>query len=161
MCSLPNEKTRKKWMNEVTWLELNDANLMICKKCYLLAEQNETLMCNTSKFVQGNSNYQKFSFRYHNLSELHDLTCKSKENLDTQKAGLSIPPRKVVQQIPPASATAKSVQQINEKDRATVMKLNNIACYIALHGLSFTRFEHLGKFHDVTFTGAYENESAC
>ena len=84
MCSLPNEKTRQKWMNEVSWLELNDANLMICKKGYLLAEQNETLMCNTSKFVQGNSNYQKFSFRYHNLSELHHLTCKSKENLDTQ-----------------------------------------------------------------------------
>ena len=103
-------------MNELSWLELNDANLMICKLCYWCAEQNVTVICSTSKFVQGSSNYQKSSLKDHNLSASHDLVRKSKENFDAQKAGLSIPPRKVVQQIPPASAIAKSVQRMNEKD---------------------------------------------
>ena len=142
MCSLPTEKTRKKWMNEFSWLEFNDANLMICNLCYCHAEQNGTVMCSTSKFVQGSSNYQKSSLKDHNLSAPPDLARKSKEKFDAQKAGSSIPPTKVVQQIPPASAIAKSVQQINEKDRATVTKLHNIAYYIALHGLTFTQFEH-------------------
>ena len=50
------------------------------------------------------------------------------------------------------------------KDRATVTKLHDIAYYIALHGLRFTQFEHLVKLEkllNVTFTGAYENGSAC
>ena len=73
-------------------------------------------MCSTSKFVQGSSNYQKSSLKDHNLSAPHDLACNSKENFDVQKAGSPIPPRNVVQQIPPASAIAKSVHQMNEKD---------------------------------------------
>ena len=35
---------------------------------------------------------------------------------------------------------AKSVQQINEKYRATLMKLHDIAYYIMPHGLPFTQF---------------------
>ena len=97
-------------MNEFSWLEFNDTNLMICKLCYWRAEQNRTVMCSTNKFVQGSSNYQKCFLKDHNLSATQDLTRKSKENVDAQKAGLSIPPRKVVQQIPPASAIATSVQ---------------------------------------------------
>ena len=56
----------------------------------------------------------------------------------------------------------KSVQQITENDRATMTKLHNIAYYIMLHGLPFTQFKHLvkvEKLHNVTFTGAYENET--
>ena len=142
MCSLSTEKTRKKWMNEFSWLEFNDANLMICKLCYWRAEQNGTVMCSTSKFVQGNNNCQKSSLKDRHLSAPDDLTRKSKENFGAQKAGSSIPPRKVVQQIPPASTIAKSVQQMNEKDRATVTKLHDIGYYIALHELPFTQFEH-------------------
>ena len=103
-------------MNEFSWLEFNDTNLMTCKLCYWRAEQNGTVMCSTSKFVQGSSNHQKSSLKDHNLSAPHDLTRKSKENFDTQKAGSSIPPRKAVHLIPPASTIAKSVQQMNEKD---------------------------------------------
>ena len=147
-------------MNEFSWLEFNNADLMICKLCYWRAEQNGTVMCSTSKFVQGISNYQKDSLKYHNLSASHDLVRKSKENFDAQKVGSSISPRKVVQQIQPASAIAKSVQQMNEKNQKTVTKLHNIAYYIALYGLSFTQFEHLLKLAK-TFIGAYENEFAC
>ena len=121
-------------------------------------------MCSTSKFVQGSSNYQKSSLKDRTLSAPHDLGSKSKENFEAQKAGLSIPPRKVVQQIPSVSAIAKSVQQMNEKDQVIVRKLQDIAYYIILHGLPLTQFEHLiklEKLNNVTFTGAYENESAC
>ena len=163
MYSLSTEKNRKKWMNEFSWLEFNDTNLMICKLCYWRAEQNRTVMCSTNKFVKGSSNYQKCFLKDHNLSATQDLTRKSKENVDAQKAGSSFPPRKVVQLIPPASAIATSVQQMNEKDQATVTKLHNIAYYIALHGLPFTQFKHLvksEKHYNVTFTGVCENESA-
>ena len=111
----------------------------------------------------GSSNYQKSTLKDHNLSAPHDLALKSKENFDAQKAGSSISPREVVQQIPPTSPIAKSVQQMNEMDGATVTKLPDIAYYIALHGLPFTQFEHLvklEKLHNVTFTGAFKNESA-
>ena len=53
---------------------------------------------------------------------------------------------------------------MNDKDRETVTKLHDIAFYVALHGLPFTQFEHqikLEKLHNVPFSGAYENETAC
>ena len=86
-----------------------------------------------------------------------------KLNFDAQKASLSIPPRKVVQKIPPVSTTAKSVYHMNEKDRAKVAKLHDIGYYIGLHVLPFTQFEHLvklEKLHNVSFTGIYGNEFA-
>ena len=114
--------------------------------------------------MQGSSNYQNSSLKNHNLSVPHDLALKSKENSDAQKAGSSIPPRKVVQQLTPTGAIAKSAQQMNEKDWARVTKLHDMAYYIALHGFPFTQFEHLVKLENlqnITLTGAYENESAC
>ena len=95
--------------------------------------------------MQGSSSYQKSSLKYHNLLAPHDLARNSKENFNVQKAGLSIPPRKVVQQIPAASAKAKSLQEMNEKDQVTVIKLNEIAYYIVLHRLPFKQFKHLVK----------------
>ena len=53
---------------------------------------------------------------------------------------------------------------MNEKDQTTVTKLHRLAYYIGLYGLPFKQFEHLvklEKLHNVTFTGAYENKSAC
>ena len=40
----------------------------------------------------------------------------AKEDFDAHKAGLSVPLRKVVQEIPRDSAIAKSMQQMNDKD---------------------------------------------
>ena len=151
-------------MNEFSWLKFNDANLIICKLCYWGTQQNGTVMYSASKFMLGSSNYQKSTLKDHNLSAPHDLARKSKENFDVQKASSSIPPRKVVQQITAARAIAKFVRQMNEMDWATVMKLHGIAYYIALDRLPFTQFEYQVKFeklHNVTFIGAYKNESAC
>ena len=94
MSSLPTEKAHKKWMNKFSWLEFNDAN-SICKLCYWCAVKKRTVMCSASRFVQGSSNYQKSS-KNHNFSAPPDLACKSKENFHAQKAGSSIPPRKVI-----------------------------------------------------------------
>ena len=54
------------------------------------------------------------------------------------------------------------MQQINDKDWETVTTLHDAGYYIALHGILFTQFEyhiHLEKLHDVSYTGAYENET--
>ena len=40
----------------------------------------------------------------------------AKDDFDSRKAGLSVPLRKVIQEIPQDSATAKSMQQMNNKD---------------------------------------------
>ena len=87
MCSL---KTYKKWMNKFSWLEFNNANLMICKLSCLHAEQNRTVICRISKCVQGNSNYKKSSLKDCNLSAPHDLPPKSKETFDAS----SVPQKK-------------------------------------------------------------------
>ena len=73
-------------------------------------------MCSTSKFMLGSSNYQKSTLKDHDLSAPHDLARKSKENFDAQKAGSSIPQRKVFQQFTAARAIVKFVWQMNDMD---------------------------------------------
>ena len=52
-----------------------------------------------------------------------------------------------------------------EKEREALVKLYDIAHYIAVKGRAFTDFEdfiELDKFHRVKFqSGSYENESGC
>ena len=70
----------------------------------------------------------------------HPAARAVKEDFDACKAGLSVPLRKVVQEIPPGSAIAKSMQQMNDKDQETVTRLHERPYYIELHGLPFTQF---------------------
>ena len=75
-----------------------------------------------------------------------------------------MPLREVVQVIPPDSAIAKFMQQMNNKDQETVTKLHDRPYYIALHGLPFTQFKHhihLEKLHNASYAGVCENKSAC
>lgn len=135
---------------------------MVCKVCTWRAE---TAGVGTGgKFVDGSTNYQRSAVKDHSTSGPHNAAVKAKEHADAVKSGVSLPPRKVVLQTPSDSAIAKSLQQMNDKERETVTKLNEIAYYIALHGLPFTMFEHqinLEKLHNVSYTGAYENRNAC
>ena len=68
--------------------------------------------------MQDNTSYKK----YCNLSAPHDLPLSQKKTLML----CQFHQRKVVQQVSLASVTAKSAQQVNEKN-GTVMKLHDIA----------------------------------
>ena len=158
----PDKKTIAGWCRDFQWLQFTADGKMTCKICTWRAE---TAGIGTSgKFVIGSTNYQRSAVREHGSTGPH---INAKEALEFDKAvksGKSIPPRKVVQQTPSNSAIAKSLQQMNEKDRATVTKLTEIAFYIALHGLPFSLFKDqikLEKLHNVSYTGAYENREAC
>ena len=77
--------------------------------------------------------------------------------------GISLPPRRVEQHMPPNSVIATGLQRMDEKDRDIVEKLREISFNIALQGLPFTALRsqvEIEKLHGVNFTGSYENETA-
>ena len=113
---------------------------MLRKLCCWRAEQNGTVNSNSSKFIQGIKIYQLSSIKEHAASKPHPAAKTAKEDFDVRKPWLSVPLRKVVQETPPGSAIAKSMQQMNDKDQETVTKLYDRPYYIALHGLPFTHF---------------------
>ena len=79
-------------------------------------------------------------------------------------AGISLPPRRVEQQMPPNSAITIGLQRMDEKDRNTVQKLHEISFNIALQHLPFTALRsqvEIEKLHRVNFMRLYENETAC
>ena len=135
---------------------------MVCKTCSWRAEKFgvET----NGKFVLGSTNYQLSSVKDHATTGPHAAATSSKEESDAKEAGMSVPPRKLVLKTPTDSAIFRSLQKMNDKDRETVTKLHDIAFYVALHNLQFTQCEqliNLEKLHNVPFSGAYENETAC
>ena len=158
----PSAKTIKRWCDDYKWLEFTAEQKMVCKICTWRAETAG--VGSNGKFVVGSTNYQFSTVKDHSISAPHDAAVKAKEHANSVKSGVSLPPRKIVLQTPSDSAIAKSLQQMNEKERETVTKLLDIAYYIALHGLPFSMFQHqikLEKLHKVSFTGAYENGNAC
>ena len=162
MSKLPTEKTRKKWMLEHKWLNFTADEKMVCKTCCWRAEKFG--IDTNGKFVVGSTNYQLSAVKDHGTTGPHSAATKSKEEADAKEAGLSVPPRTLVLRTPSESAISMSLQKMNDKDRETVTKLHDIAFYVAVHGLPFTQFEHLiklEKLHNVPFSGAYENETAC
>ena len=112
---------------------------MLRKLCCWQAEQNGTVNSSSSKFIQGIKIYQLSSIKEHAASKPHPAAKTAKEDFDARKAWLPVPLRKVVQETPPGSTIAKSMQQMNDKDQETVTKLYDRPYYIALHGLPFTQ----------------------
>ena len=133
-----------------------------CYANYAVGKRNrmERLTVVSSKIIQGSKNYQLSSIKDLDASKPH-VTVKTAK--DVRKAGLSILPRKVVQQITSTVLLPNPCSRWTTKI-GKLSKLHNTAYYIALHGLLFTQFEHhihLEKLHNVSYTGAYENETTC
>ena len=164
MFSLPTNKTGQLWVKIYSSLNFDADGKMLFKLCSRRAEQNGTVNTINSKFVQGSKNYQLSSIRDHDASKSHAAAKTAKEDFDAHKTGLSVPPRNTIKYRQVGSAIAKSMQQMSDKDWETVTIIHDIANYIALYGLPFTQFEYhiqLEKLHNVSYTGAYENETAC
>ena len=82
---------------------------MLRKLCCLQAEHNGVVNSISSKFAPGIKTYQLSSIK-HAASKPHPVAKTAKEDFDVCKARLSVTLRKVVQEISPGSAIAKSMQ---------------------------------------------------
>jgi hypothetical protein len=158
--------TWKKWQGEFDWLEITERNTMICTTC--TSQKERILLRNSSSnmmFIHGSTNFKKSSIKDHVISECHKIGKEEMEHQRAAEAGIQLPPKKVVQNIPKDSAIASGMQKMSEKERAGLKKLFDVAYFIALKGRPFTDFKdiiELEKLHDVKFdTSSYENESAC
>ena len=90
---------------------------------------------------------------------------KKKNHENTISAGSSIRPKKAIHKVPTYSTIGSDFRKMAEKEREPLVKLYNIALYIAVKGRVFTDFEdliELENLHGVKFqAGSYENESGC
>ena len=116
-------------------------------------------------FIHGASNFKSSALKEHSTSECHRTGVEEAKHQEAIAAGISLPPKHVVQSVPEDSAIASGLQKMGEKERSGLKKLMDVAYFIALKGRPFTDFKdliELEKLHDVKFdTSAYENESAC
>ena len=120
-------------------------------------------MLNVSmSFLNGSTNFLLSSIKDYDSSACHQRG--KKQHSEAVAAGISLPPRRVEQHMPPNSAIAKVLQQMDEKDWDTVEKLHEISFNITLQGLPFTALRsqvEIEELHGVNFMGSYENETAC
>ena len=111
-------------------------------------------------FLNGSTNFRLSSIEDHDSSACHQRAIREKQHSEAVAAGISLPPGRVEQHMPPNSAIATGLQRMDEKDRDTVEKLHKISFNIALQGLTFTGLRsqvEIEKLHGVNFTGSYEN----
>ena len=90
-------------------------------------------MLNVSmSFLNGSTNFLLSSIKDYDSSACHQRAICKKQHSEIVAAGISLPPRRVEQHMPPNSAIAKVLQQMDEKDWDTVEKLHEISFNIAL-----------------------------
>ena len=163
---LPKASTLSNWRQTYEWLEITERNTMICKIC--VSQKEQIILKNPSSpmgFIHGASNFKSSALKEHSTSECHRTGVEDAKHQEAIAAGISLPPKHVVQSVPEDSAIASGLQKMGEKERSGLKKLMDVAYFIALKGRPFTDFKdliELEKLHDVKFdTSAYENESAC
>ena len=137
---------------------------MVCSVCSSQEDKLRSMPNVSMTFINGSTNFRLSSLKDHHSSECHQRATREKEHEGAIAAGISLAPRKVIQQIPSNSAIKQCFQQMGELEKDSVQKLHEIAYYIASKGHAFTDFKdhiELEKMHEVKYSGAYENESAC
>ena len=164
----PKESTIKKWKEKFSWLEIVDSSegtKMICNVCRSQEEKLKLMPRVNLTFVTGSTNFKYSTLNDHVVTDGHKRAVKEKENEEAIAAGLSLPRMRVIQDTPTNSAIGNAFKRMGENERSALLKLHDIAHYIAVKGHAFTDFSdqiELEKLHNVKFqAGSYENESAC
>ena len=163
---LPKKSTLAKWKTDFEWLEITDRKTMICKIC--VSQKDKIVLKNPKSsiaFINGSMNFKISAVREHSLSVGHKTGVDEAKHEEAVAVGISLPPKKVVHNVPDVSAISSAMKIMEEKERSGAQKLVEIAYLIALKGRPFTDFKdliELEKLHGVKFdTNAYENESGC
>ena len=161
---VPSEKSINKWKGQFSWLLFTDEKKMVCSVCSSQEDKLRSMPNVSMTFINGSTNFRLSSLKDHDSSECHQRATREKEHEVAVAAGISLAPRKVIQQTPSNSAIKQCFQHMGELEKESVQKLHDIAYYIASKGHAFTDFKdhiELEKLHEVKYSGAYENESAC
>ena len=159
-------KTIQKWKMLYPWLDFTPKEMkMICKTCVSQEEKIKLMPSASLTFIHGSINYKPSTLHDHGQTECHKRAVHEKEHEEAERSGASLQPRKVVQAVPEGSAIRMGLHKMGENEQEAIIKLYDIAYYIALKGHAFTDFHDmidLEKLHNVQFqAGSYENESAC
>ena len=97
-------------------------------------------------FIVGSTNHRLSSLQDHSKSESHQRAVREEEHNKALKERISVPPHKVVHNVPADSAISMGLQNMVEKEKQTVEKLYEIPFYLAFKGHSFTNFQDQIKF---------------
>ena len=130
---LPKDTTIKKWKESFSWLRIIETKKLVCVICSSKEEKIKLMPRVNLTLVTGGTNYKLSALQDHHLSEGHKRAVKEEEAEKARAAGLSIPPVRVVQNVPENSAISKGFKQIGETERAAISKLHDIAYYIDFH----------------------------
>ena len=140
---LPKDATIKKWKEGFSWLQITETKKLVCVICSPQEEKIRRMPRVNLSFITGSTNYKLSALKEHQLSDGHKRAEKEEEAEKATAAGLSIPPVRVVQNIPENSAISMGFKQMGETERTAISKLHDIAYYIALKGCAFTDFVDL------------------
>ena len=165
---IPKDKTLKKWQDKYSWLKIvnvNDKKKMICTVCTSQEEKLKLMPRANLTFVNGSTNFKLSTLADHVNADSHKQALREKKYAEAVAAGTSLAPVKITQEVPSYSAIGVGLKRMGEKEKDAIIKLNDIAHYVAVKGRAFTHFQdliELEKLHGVKFqSGSYENETGC
>ena len=138
---------------------------MTCEVCTSQEEKAKLMPSANLTFINCSTSFKMSSLFDHATTDGHTRVIREQENEKVIVAGLTIAPRKDVQERPTYSAIGAGFKRIGETEKTALKKLFNIVYHIAVKGRPFTDFKghiQLEKIHGVKFqSGSYENESNC
>ena len=116
-------------------------------------------------FINGSANFKCPTLSDRVATDGHNRVVKEKNHENAISTGSATRLKKLIHQVLTYSAIGSGFRKMAEKEREALVKLYDIAHYIAVKRRAFTDFEdlvELEKLHGVKFqSGLYENESGC
>ena len=106
----PTGKTIKKWKQEFFWLLLTKAQKSVCTVSTSQIEIIQSTRNFNDIFIVGSTNNRLSSLRYHSKSESHQRAVQEQKHNKALKEGISVPPCKVVHNVPADSAISTGLQ---------------------------------------------------
>ena len=105
-------------------------------------EQKLKLMPHTNMtLIDGTASFKSSTLSDHVAIDGQKRTVKEKNHEQANSAGSSTRTEKVIHEVPTYSATGSGFKKMAEKEREALVKLYDIAHYIAVQGRPFTNFE--------------------
>ena len=135
---------------------------MICNVCTGREEKLKLMPGTNLAFMNGSINFRMSSLYDHATTDGHKRAIREQENKNAIAAGLTVAPRKVVQETSTYSAVGAGFKRMGETEKTAPKNFFGIAHDNDVKGQPFTDFKdhiQLGKIHGVRFQSvSYENE---
>ena len=97
---------------------------MIYRSCKSQEENlRQMLMANLTSLV-GGTNYRRSTLKGHTRTECHKRPLREIEHEKSKQIGASLPPQKLVQNVPLSSSIAQGFRIMDDNDQASLVKLH-------------------------------------